>query len=116
MKTKTIAKTALALAVTSFGTHAAQTQPNIVTIMVDDVSPMDISAYHRGLGAINTPNIDRIAKQGMMVSDYYAQGSSTAGRSAFITGQYPFRTGLTTLANQALILVYKKKTPLLLTC
>ncbi|MGB2078184.1 MAG: sulfatase-like hydrolase/transferase [Vibrio sp.] len=91
-------KTALALAATAaFGANAAQEQPNIVTIMVDDVGPMDISAYHRGLGAIETPNIDRIAQKGMMVSDYYAQGSSTAGRSAFITGQYPFRTGLTSV-------------------
>ncbi|MGR6831661.1 sulfatase-like hydrolase/transferase [Aliivibrio wodanis] len=113
MKTKTIAKTAIALAVTSFGAHAAQTQPNIVTIMIDDVSPMDISAYHRGLGAIETPNIDRIAKRGMMVSDYYAQGSSTAGRSAFITGQYPFRTGLTTVGQPGSNIGLQKEAPTL---
>ena len=71
--------------------------PNIVAIMLDDVAPMDISAYHRGLGAVKTPNIDKIAERGVMISDYYAQGSSTAGRSAFITGQYPFRTGLTSV-------------------
>jgi arylsulfatase len=84
---------------TSMNTHASSTSPlpNIVTIMLDDVAPMDISAYHRGLGAIETPNIDRIAKQGVMISDYYAQSSSTAGRAAFITGQYPFRTGLTSV-------------------
>jgi arylsulfatase A-like enzyme len=73
----------------------AADSPNIVMIMVDDMAPMDISAYHRGLGAVNTPNIDRLAQEGMMISDYYAQPSSTAGRAAFITGQYPIRTGLT---------------------
>lgn len=96
----TLKKSLLALAVTSaasLNATAAPAQPNIVMIMLDDVAPMDISAYHRGLGAINTPNIDRIADQGLMVSDYYAQGSSTAGRSAFITGQYPIRTGLTSV-------------------
>ncbi len=72
-------------------------KPNIVVIMTDDVPPMDISAYHRGLGAVTTANIDRIAAEGTMVSDYYAQPSCTAGRAAFITGQYPIRTGLTSV-------------------
>ena len=58
---------------------------------------MDLSAYHRGVGAVATPNIDQIAKEGLMVSDYYAQPSCTAGRAAFITGQYPIRTGLTSV-------------------
>ena len=71
--------------------------PNIVMIMTDDVAPMDISAIHRGIGAVNTPNIDRIAKEGLMISDFYAQPSCTAGRAAFITGQLPVRTGLTTV-------------------
>jgi arylsulfatase len=73
------------------------TRPNIVAIMIDDMAPMDLSAYHRGLGAVNTPNMDRLAREGMMVSDYYAQPSCTAGRAAFITGQYPIRTGLTSV-------------------
>ncbi|WP_282037508.1 arylsulfatase [Saccharicrinis aurantiacus] len=72
-------------------------KPNIVVITTDDVAPMDISAYHRGLGAVSTPNIDRIAEEGMMLSDFYAHPSCTAGRSAFITGQYPIRTGLTSV-------------------
>ncbi|TRX66170.1 arylsulfatase [Carboxylicivirga sp. M1479] len=72
-------------------------KPNIVVITTDDVAPMDISAYHRGLGAVETPNIDRIAKEGMMISDFYAHPSCTAGRAAFITGQYPIRTGLTSV-------------------
>jgi arylsulfatase A-like enzyme len=79
----------------------AQTPPNIVAIMIDDMSPMDISAYHRGLGAVTTPNIDRLATEGLMVSDYYAQPSCTAGRAAFITGQYPIRTGLTSVGQPA---------------
>ncbi|MDD0972498.1 arylsulfatase [Pseudomonas fontis] len=87
----------LALAAMAAGTALAADQPNIVVIMIDDMAPMDVSAYNRGLGAVTTPNIDRIAKEGMMVSDYYAQPSCTAGRAAFITGQYPIRTGLTTV-------------------
>ena len=71
--------------------------PNIVMIMADDVAPNDISAIHRGLGAVRTPNIDRLAKEGLTVNDYYAQPSCTAGRAAFITGQYPIRTGLTSV-------------------
>ncbi len=72
-------------------------KPNIVAIMIDDMAPMDLSAYHRGVGAVHTPNMDRLAIEGMMVSDYYAQPSCTAGRAAFITGQYPIRTGLTSV-------------------
>lgn len=72
-------------------------RPNIIAIMIDDMAPMDLSAYHRGLGAVHTPNIDRLAQEGMMVSDYYAQPSCTAGRAAFLTGQYPIRTGLTSV-------------------
>jgi len=93
----------LLTALAACGLSAAQAQsvqpsrPNIVMIMTDDVAPMDISAIHRGLGAVNTPNIDRIAREGLTVSDYYAQPSCTAGRAAFITGQYPIRTGLTTV-------------------
>jgi arylsulfatase A-like enzyme len=71
--------------------------PNVVVIMTDDVAPMDISAIHRGLGAVRTPNIDRIAGEGLTVSDFYAHPSCTAGRAAFITGQYPIRTGLTSV-------------------
>ncbi len=76
---------------------ASAQKPNIVVITTDDVAPMDISSYHRGLGAINTPNIDRIANDGMILSDFYAHPSCTAGRAGFITGQYPIRTGLTSV-------------------
>ncbi|MBP7081084.1 MAG: arylsulfatase [Rhodocyclaceae bacterium] len=85
------------LSVGVLNAHGAAKTPNIVVIMTDDVAPMDISAIHRGLGAVETPNIDRIAKEGLIVSDFYAQPSCTAGRAAFITGQYPIRTGLTSV-------------------
>lgn len=87
----------LTLGLSALGMAQAAERPNIVAIMIDDMAPMDISAYNRGLGAVTTPNIDRLAQEGMMVSDYYAQPSCTAGRAAFITGQYPIRTGLTTV-------------------
>jgi len=71
-----------------------QKKPNIVVIMADDVGIWNISAYHRGMMGGKTPNIDRIATEGALFTDYYAQQSCTAGRASFITGQNPFRTGL----------------------
>jgi arylsulfatase len=77
------------------GTAQAQAKkPNIVVIMTDDVGVWNISAYHRGMMGGRTPNIDRIANEGALFTDYYAQQSCTAGRAAFILGQHPFRTGL----------------------
>lgn len=87
--------------------------PNIVVIMADDLAPLDLSAYHRGLGAVTTANIDRIANEGMMVSDYYAQPSCTAGRAAFITGQYPIRTGLTSVGQPGSPVGLQKEDPTL---
>jgi arylsulfatase len=110
---KSFVKSALALSVLASVNVQAASQPNVVAIMLDDVSPTDLSAYHRGLGAVDTPNIDRIAERGMMISDYYAQGSSTAGRSAFITGQYPFRTGLTSVGQPGSSLGLQKEDPTL---
>ncbi len=92
---------------------AAADKPNILVIMTDDVAPQDISAYHRGLGAVTTPNIDKIAAQGVMVSDYYAQPSCTAGRAAFITGQYPIRTGLTSVGQPGSPIGLQKQDPTL---
>jgi arylsulfatase len=69
-------------------------KPNIVVIWGDDIGQSDISAYTRGLMGFRTPNIDRVANEGMLFTDYYAEQSCTAGRSAFITGQSVFRTGL----------------------
>jgi arylsulfatase A-like enzyme len=79
------------------GAQAPQQRPNIVMIMADDVGIWNISAYHRGMMGGSTPNIDRIAKEGALFTDYYAQQSCTAGRAAFILGQTPFRTGLLTV-------------------
>jgi arylsulfatase A-like enzyme len=74
----------------------AQTnKPNIVIIWGDDIGQSDISAYSMGLMGFHTPNIDRIAKEGMIFTDYYAEQSCTAGRASFITGQSGLRTGLT---------------------
>jgi arylsulfatase len=75
-------------------TFAADKKPNIVVIMADDVGVWNISAYHRGMMGGRTPNIDRIAKEGALFTDSYAQQSCTAGRASFITGQHPFRVGL----------------------
>jgi arylsulfatase A-like enzyme len=74
--------------------QAAGKKPNIVIIWGDDIGQSDISAYTFGLMGFRTPNIDRVAKEGVMFTDYYAEQSCTAGRSAFITGQSVFRTGL----------------------
>src|SRR5271155_5522032 len=72
----------------------ASGKPNILVIFGDDIGQSDISAYTFGLMGYRTPNIDRIAKEGLMFTDYYAEQSCTAGRSSFITGQSPLRTGL----------------------
>ena len=73
---------------------AQQQKPNILVIMADDIGVWNISAYHRGMMGGSTPNIDSIAKEGALFTDYYGQQSCTAGRASFITGQHPFRTGL----------------------
>ncbi len=72
-------------------------QPNIVFIMGDDIGMWNIGAYHRGLMAGRTPNIDKLAAEGMLFTDYYAEASCTAGRAQFITGELPIRTGMTTV-------------------
>ncbi len=72
-------------------------KPNVVFIMGDDVGWFNIGAYHRGMMAGKTPNLDKMAAQGMLFTDYYAEPSCTAGRANFITGQLPIRTGLTTV-------------------
>ena len=75
--------------------QAQQTQrPNILVIFGDDIGQTNISVYGHGVVGYRTPNIDRIAREGMMFTDYYAENSCTAGRSSFITGQTPKRTGL----------------------
>nr|WP_064248752.1 arylsulfatase [Rhizobium leguminosarum]OAP92396.1 arylsulfatase [Rhizobium leguminosarum] len=74
-----------------------QPKPNILVIMGDDVGWFNIGAYHRGIMSGKTPNLDKLASDGMMFTDYYAEASCTAGRASFITGEIPLRTGLTTV-------------------
>ena len=72
---------------------AADKKPNIVIIWGDDIGQSNVSAYSMGLMGFKTPNIDRVAKEGMIFTDYYAEQSCTAGRASFITGQRGLRTG-----------------------
>src|SRR5262245_630247 len=72
-------------------------KPNILVIWGDDIGVYNVSAYHRGLMGGSTPNIDRIASEGVLFTDHYAQQSCTAGRASFIMGQHPFRTGMLTI-------------------
>jgi len=97
---------ASALGASGFGSLAqAQQQPaaasgqppNIVFIMGDDIGWFNVRAYHQGIMASRTPNLDKLAGEGMRFTDYYAEASCTAGRANFITGQLPIRTGLTTV-------------------
>jgi arylsulfatase len=73
---------------------SAQDKPNILVIWGDDIGQSNISAYTKGMMGYHTPNIDRIANEGIIFTDYYGEQSCTAGRSSFITGQSVFRTGL----------------------
>ena len=76
---------------------AQNSKPNILVIWGDDIGVDNISAYHRGMMGGRTPNIDRLAQEGLLFTDYYAHQSCTAGRASFIMGQNPFRTGLLTI-------------------
>ncbi len=86
---------AAACALTCFSFASAADKPNIVIIWGDDVGRSNISAYTQGMMGYRTPNIDRVAREGMMFTDYYAEQSCTAGRASFIMGQHGMRTGLT---------------------
>src|SRR3989475_11580290 len=72
-------------------------KPNILVIMGDDIGMWNIGAYHRDMMAGRTPNLDKLAKEGMLFTDYYAEASCTAGRAEFIMGELPIRTGMTTV-------------------
>ena len=92
--------------------HAASKKPNILVIFGDDVGMWNVGAYTHGMMG-HTPNIDRIANEGMLFTDHYAQPSCTAGRAAFITGQYPIRTGMTTIGIPGSDLGLQKEDPTL---
>jgi len=98
-KRKLLIRTSAALcaALVAMGAHAQAKRPNIVFIMGDDIGWFNIGAYHQGMMASRTPNLDQLAAEGMRFTDYYAEASCTAGRANFITGEIPFRTGLTTV-------------------
>jgi arylsulfatase A-like enzyme len=99
MKRKQLLQWIIVLCATSVAAaaFAQDKKPNIVFIMSDDVGIWNIGAYHRGMMAARTPNLDRLAKEGMLFTDYYAEASCTAGRANFITGELPIRTGMTTV-------------------
>jgi len=86
-----------ALAVAPMAANAQQKPPNILVIMGDDVGWFNIGAYHQGIMSGKTPNLDKLASEGMRFTDYYAEASCTAGRANFITGELPIRTGMTTV-------------------
>src|SRR5262249_14306762 len=85
---------ALVVVATTMSAPGADKKPNILVIFGDDIGQANISAYTKGVMGYRTLNIDRIAKEGMIFTDYYAEQSCTAGRSSFITGQCTLRTGL----------------------
>jgi len=91
--------------------HAADKKTNIVIIWGDDIGQSNISAYSMGLMGYRTPNIDRIAREGMIFTDYYGEQSCTAGRASFITGQSGLRTGLTKVGLPGATLGLQKEDP-----
>lgn len=82
---------------TPWGMAAQADSPNILVIMADDVGWSSLGSYHGGIKSIKTPNLDQLASEGVRLTDYYAEPSCTAGRSAFLTGQMPIRTGMHTV-------------------
>ncbi|MDI9244259.1 arylsulfatase [Marinobacter sp. CHS3-4] len=100
----------LVAAVGSSSAHSAK--PNVLAIMVDDVAPNSLGAYSHGM-QYPTPNIDRIAHEGALFTDHYAQPSCTAGRAAFLMGQLPIRTGLTTVGQPGNPLGIREEDPTL---
>ena len=92
-----VAATGLALAAAPALGQATAKKPNIVVIMGDDIGWFNIGAYHQGMMSGRTPNLDKLAAEGMRFTDYYAEASCTAGRAAFVTGELPIRTGMTTV-------------------
>src|SRR6478752_1193489 len=84
-----------ALAIAPGEAEAQQKKPNILVIWGDDIGTWNISHNNRGMMGYKTPNIDRIAKEGVSFTDYYGQQSCTAGRAAFINGSVPVRSGMT---------------------
>src|SRR5512144_14554 len=89
----------------------AEKKPNILVIWGDDIGMWNVSAYSHGMMGYRTPNIDRIAREGIIFTDSYGEQSCTAGRSAFITGQSVFRTGLSKVGLPGADLGLRKEDP-----
>ena len=77
--------------------------------MGDDVGWFNVGPYHRGIMSGKTPNLDKLAKEGMLFTDYYAEASCTAGRANFVTGEFPLRTGLTTVGQAGADVAYRPR-------
>src|SRR5215470_3183559 len=99
MKRKTLTQCVVTLcaAFVALTAPAQDKKPNIIFIMGDDIGWFNVGVYNQGIMAGRTPNLDRLASEGMRFTDYYAEASCTAGRANFITGELPIRTGLTTV-------------------
>ena len=109
----TIILSALAAPVFAQTADATAEKPNILIIFPDDVGWTNVSAYGNGVMGYRTPNIDKLAAEGIMFTEHYAQPSSTAGRAALITGQYPIRSGMTTVGLPGSPLGLKAQSPTL---
>ena len=94
----------------------APKQPNILVIWGDDIGISNLSCYTKGLMGYQTPNIDRLANEGMMFTDSYGEQSCTAGRSSFITGQSTYRTGLSKVGVPAAPIGKNEKTVTIAAC
>jgi arylsulfatase len=105
----------MAVALPTAAQTGARKKPNILVIWGDDIGQFNISAYNNGMMGYRTPNIDSIAKQGALFTDWYGQQSCTAGRAAFITGQSPIRTGLTKVGLPGAPEGFKKEDPTIAT-
>ena len=117
-KNKSFASALLALIVGLLVVHTAWAQdkkPNIIFIMGDDIGWSNIGVYNQGMMAGRTPNLDKLANEGMRFTDYYAEASCTAGRANFITGELPIRTGLTTVGQAGAALGMPDEAPTIAT-
>ena len=112
---KTLVTLTATLAVCVAAAAQAADKPNIIVIWGDDIGYWNIGAYHRGMMAGETPSIDKLAAEGAIFTDYYAEASCTAGRAAFITGELPIRTGLTTVGQAGAKIGMPAKAPTIAT-
>lgn len=108
---RTVVTAAIASVLCTTMARAQVTKPNILVIWGDDIGQSNISAYTMGLVGYRTPNIDRIAKEGIIFTDYYGEQSCTAGRSSYITGQSVYRTGLSKVGLPGADLGMQKEDP-----